>query len=75
MKWHDDTAQLSRQRGESAVGGAQGKEGFRGNKKSEHKPNHGSAGRGGNRRGRKETVVDESKKEMVDTVARHQVDY
>ena len=34
----------------------------------------GSGGRGGNRRIRRETAVDEGRKEMADRVARYQAD-
>ena len=37
-------------------------------------PTKGNGGRGGNRRSRKEILVDETRKEMTDRVARHQVD-
>ena len=34
----------------------------------------GNGGRGGNRRNRRETAVDEGRKEMADRVARYQAD-
>ena len=40
---------------------------------SRNSPRSGS--RGGNRRNRRETAVDEGKKEMADRVARYQADY
>ena len=73
VRWHEDDAQLKRQRRESAVGGAQGN-GGRGGIKSGRKPNQGGAGRGGNRRNRTEIAADERRKEMADRVARHQAE-
>ena len=75
MKWHKDEAQLRRQRRASTVGGAQGNGGRGGNRTSGRKPDRGNGGRGGNRRSRRESAVDESRKETPDRVARHQADY
>ena len=69
VRWHEDEAQLRRQRRASAVGGAQGN----GGRRSGRKPDQGNAGRGGNR-SRRETAVDESREETADRVARHQGD-
>ena len=43
-------------------------------RRSGRKPDQGNAERGVNRRGLKETAGDESRKEMADRVARHQID-
>ena len=72
VRWHDDEAELSRQRRATAVGGFQGS-GGRGGNKSGKKPDRGNAGRGRNR-GRRETAVDENRKETADRVARRQAD-
>ena len=74
MRGHEDGAQLSRLRREFAVGGAQGKGGRGGIKRSGRKPNQRNARRRVNRRSRRETAVDESRKEMGDRVARHQTE-
>ena len=50
VKWHEDQAQLSRQRRVSAVGGAQRNGGKRDNRRGISKPDQGYGGRGGNRR-------------------------
>ena len=69
---------MSRQRRASTVGGAH-ENGVRGsNTRSERKPDRGNAGRGGGRRNRRETALDENRKKMADTywyrLARHQAD-
>ena len=71
MKWHEDEAQLSRQRRASAVGGAQGNGGKGGNRRGERKPDQGNGGRRGNRRSMRDIAGDESRKETADRVARH----
>ena len=43
-----------------------------GNRGNGRKPDRGKAERGGNRRSRRETAVDESREEMADRVERHQ---
>ena len=75
VRWHEDEAQLSRQRRASAVGGVKGNGGRGGNRRSGRKPDQGNAGRGGDSRNRRETAEDESRIEMADRVARHQADY
>ena len=64
VRGHEDEAQLSGQRRASAVGGVQGNGGRGGNRRSGRKPDQGNAERGGNR-SRRETAVDESRKEMA----------
>ena len=59
-RWHEDEAQLSRQRHTSTVDGAQGNAGRGGNRRR--------------RRSIRETAVDESKKQMADRVARYRAD-
>ena len=49
-------------------------EGGEGNRTSGRKPDPGNTERGGNRRSRRQTTVDERRKEMVDRVAGHQAD-
>ena len=65
---------MSRQRRASVVDGVQENGGGGGNRRSGRKPDEGNADRGGNSRSRRETAVDERRKEMVDRVARHQAD-
>ena len=72
--WHEDETLLSKQRRASAVGGVQGIGEMGGNRRSGRKLDQGNAGRGGNRRSRTETTVDDVRKEMTDRVARHQAD-
>ena len=74
VRWREDKAELSRKRRASAVGGVHGNGGRGSNQRRSGKLNQGSAEGGGNRRGRRETAVDENRKEMADRVARHQVD-
>ena len=74
VRWHDNEAELSRQRRSSAVDGVQGNGGGGGNRRSGRKPDRGDAERGGNRRGRSETAVDESRNDMTDRAARDQAD-
>ena len=74
VKWHEDEAQLSRQRRASAVGGAEGNEGRSGHSRSGRKPDQGNGSMGGNWRSIRETAVDGSRKETADGVARHQAD-
>ena len=69
VRWPEDEARLSRQRRASAVGGTQGN-GGRGGQQEER-----NAGGGGGNRSRRETAVEESRKETADRVARHQADY
>ena len=45
-----------------------------GNRRSGRKPDQGNAERGGTRRSRWETAVDESRKEMAERIARHDAD-
>ena len=90
VRWHEDEAQLSKQRRASAVGVARGNGGRGVNRRSGRKPDQGNAGRGatgggvegnptkgmgGNRRSTGETAVDEHREETADRVARHQSDY
>ena len=74
VRWHEDEAELSRQRSASAVGGAQGNGGRGGNRGTGRTPDQGNAGRGGNRKSRRETAVGGSMKETTDRVQRHQID-
>ena len=74
VRWHEDEAQLSRQRRASVMGGAQGNGGRGGNMRNGRKPDRGKTGRGGKRRSRRGTAVDEGRKETADRVARHQAD-
>ena len=75
VRWHEDEAELRRQRRAPAVGDVQGNGGRGGNRRrSGRKPDQGNAGKAGNRRSRRETAVDESRNEMADRVARHQTD-
>ena len=61
---------MRQQRRVSAVGGAQGNGGRRGNRRSGRKPDQGNGGRGRNRRNRGKTAVDASRKETADRVAK-----
>ena len=74
VRWHEAEAEMSRQRHASAVDGVQGNGGGGGYRRSGRKPDQGNAERGGNRRSKRETAVDESRKEIADRVARHQAD-
>ena len=47
VNWHEDEAQLSRQRRESGVDGAQGNGGRWSNRRSGRKPDQGNGGKGG----------------------------
>ena len=73
-RWHEDEARVSRQRRASAVGGAQDNGGRGGNRRSGRKPDQWNGARGGNRRSRRETPLNESRKETADRVARYQAD-
>ena len=66
---------IYRQRRASAVGGAEGNGGKGGNRRSGRKPDRGNGGRGGNGRSRRETAVDECRKETADRAAGPQADY
>ena len=69
VKWHEAEAEMRRQRRASAEDGVQGDAGGGGNRRSDRKPYQGNA-----ERSSRETVVDESRKEMADRVARQQAD-
>ena len=75
VKWHEDEAKMNKQRRASFMGGVQGDGGRGGNRRSGRKPDRGNESRGGKRRSRRETAVGKSRKEMADSVARHQADY
>ena len=72
VRWNETEPELRRQRRASAVGDAQGRGG---NRRGGRKPDQGNPERWGGRRSRRETAVDESKKDMADRVARHQAHY
>ena len=74
VRWHDNEAQLSRQRCTSAVGGAQGNGGRGVSRRSGSKPDQGNAEMVRKMRSRRETAVVESRKKTADRVARHQAD-
>ena len=65
VRWHEAEAKMSRQRRASAVNGVRENGGGGGNRRSGRKPDQGNAERGGKRRGRRETAVDESRKEII----------
>ena len=72
---HKSEAEMSTQRRAPAVDGVQGdRGGGSNNRRSGGKPDPGNAERGEDRRSRKETAVEESKKEMTDRVARHKTE-
>ena len=74
---HEAEGEMSSRSRASAVDVVHGNEGGGGgggNRRSGIKPDQGNAEMGGSRRSRRETPVDESRKEMVDKVARHQAD-
>ena len=66
VMWHEDEAELSRQCRASIVDGAQANWGKGGNRRGGRKPDQWNAGRAGNRRSRRESAVDESRKDMAD---------
>ena len=65
-RWHGE-AQPSRHRRASAVGGDQENGGRGGNRANGRKPGQGNRGRGGTRRIKRQTAVDESRKETADS--------
>ena len=74
VRWREAVTDLSRQRRASAVDGVRGHEGGGGDRRSGRKPDEGNAEMERNRRSRRETAEDESRKEMADKLARHQAD-
>ena len=75
VRWHEDEAELSRQRRASAVGGVQGNGGRGGNNRRGRKPDQGNAEREGGTGGVKGKLRWTKKVgRMADRVARHQAD-
>ena len=74
VRWHVAEVEISRQRRASAVDGVQGNGGEIEDRRSGRKPCQGNAQRGWHRRSRRETAVNERRKEMAVMVTRHQAD-